>query len=229
MGMNDMSTVRIVGNVFTGNGIGVANYDTVDVDATGNYWGCAMGPDDPNCDQVSTFVLYDPSLTSNPFIVPPVIIPPAGSGGNNGIGIGEPSIVSDNGDRHIQRPCDPPTLTYTLPGDLRLVLSNLCGYSLNSYIVPDTKLPAELPEGAGFVSGLTFTLLKAGDSVAAIPENATVTLSFPLPADVKAQTLSVLFWDPAKGSWVEKEDAKVTNGRLELEADFLGTYVLITR
>lgn len=220
MGMNDMSTVDIVGNVFTGNGIAVANYDQVVVDATGNYWGCTMGPDDPNCDQVTSFVLYDPSLPSNPLIVPP-----GGGGGNSGEGT----------DRHLivpaasQLPCDPPTFTHTLSGDLRLVLSNLCEYSVNADNVTGANLPDKLPDGAKFVSGLAFTLLKAGESVAAIPENATATLSFPLPPNVETQTLSVLFWDPATGSWVEKEDAKVINGRLELDADFPGIYVLISR
>src|SRR4029077_3000604 len=58
-------------NSITGNVVGVDNTTTSDMDAHGNWWGCAAGPPGAGCDTVN-----GPVATSSPLPAPPACPPP---------------------------------------------------------------------------------------------------------------------------------------------------------
>jgi hypothetical protein len=72
-------------------------------------------------------------------------------------------------------------------------------------------LPAELPLGPDFVSGVSLDFSAAegedGEGEDGETENAMVTLSFDIPTGMEGEQFSILYWDPAandgQGDWVE--------------------------
>src|SRR5262249_6841883 len=58
-------------NSITGNAVGVDNTTTSNMDAHGNWWGCAAGPPGAGCDTVT-----GPVDTSSPLPAPPACPPP---------------------------------------------------------------------------------------------------------------------------------------------------------
>src|SRR5262249_14925594 len=68
-GRNAVATAT--NNSITGNVVGVDNTTTSNMDAHGNWWGCALGPGNASCDTVG-----GPVDVSSPLPVPPVCPPP---------------------------------------------------------------------------------------------------------------------------------------------------------
>lgn len=224
-GMTNMANVHINGNVFTGNMYGVYNYDAIDVDATGNFWGCPAGPDDSACDQVSTFVIYDPWLTTNPFVT--------GGGG------GEPP--EDDDDDRILPPlslftfgalafaggplsgeatplsCDTDETTLSV-GGVDVTFSGLCGYDVVLEPVTEDQAQSALDGGGTFLHGVSITILKDGVPVQSLPADAQVIISFPVSEGM------VMQWT---GSWAEV-DSTTAGGRLDVQGG-PGIYIVIDK
>ena len=57
-------------NSIAGNAAGVDNRTAVPVDATQNWWGCTLGPNNPGCDTVNNPVTVDPPFVALPPCVP---------------------------------------------------------------------------------------------------------------------------------------------------------------
>lgn len=219
----DMTAVQITGNVFNDNTLAVANYDTVDVDATGNFWGCPTGPDDPACDQVSDYVIYDPWLEEDPFILPPVVPSDV-----------VPQVVEEK-DRVNRSPatsagfiipvtggltelsCDSEAVTL-LADQTEVTFTGLCGYEVAFDLLTSETLPGKLDQTDRFLLGLHIYLYKDGVVVDEVPVNANVTISYPLIG-------TTMEWNVDNAAWQKIHSDKV-EGRTIVDGN-TGIFILI--
>ncbi len=216
--MIDMTTVHINGNIFAGNGLGVANYDTVDVDATGNFWGCPAGPDDLACDQVTDYVIYDPWLVENPFVVAPVV------GGSNTEtryqATSSDFIIPVTGGELTEISCAAESVTLLLDGQIEVVFTGLCGHEVAFELLTDQSLPGKLDGDGKLLFGLSISIYKDGTSVGELPVNANVTISYP-------QLGTAMEWNAANGAWQEIQGTEA-DGQVKVDAGS-GTYILLEK
>jgi hypothetical protein len=84
------------------------------------------------------------------------------------------------------------------------------------------QLPAALETGT-FGSALKVVLTNEGKDVA----DLAMTLSFPIPADMKDASLVVMFWNGS--SWVEVSGGNVVNGLFVITVNQPGDYVLVAK
>jgi nitrous oxidase accessory protein NosD len=211
--MVDMTDVQITGNVFIGNTLAVANYDTVDVDATGNFWGCSTGPDDPSCDQVSDYVIYDPWLVKDPSVV--VVPPVVEEKERNQTGLPGFIIPVTGGLTELGCESEPMTL---LVDKIQVSFSGLCGYSVAFDILTRETLPGPLDGNNKFLFGLSIYLYKDGTFVSEIPVDANVAISYPTTGMARE-------WNSTTSTWQEIQGTEVL-GHTEVNAAS-GTYILI--
>lgn len=214
--MLNMPGVEISGNVFTGNTLAIANYDTVDVDATGNFWGCPTGPDDPTCDPVSDYVIYDPWLDEDPFIV----VPPVVNDKNhvNRVQVTPPFIIPVTGEL-TEISCETESSTL-LAGEVKVTLAGLCGYQIMLEVLTNEVLPAKLDNGDTLLFGLNINLFKNGTLIDELPADASIVISFPSTGSAMKLNSSVNAWQEIKG--------KDIDGQFEVDAG-PGTFVLVGR
>jgi nitrous oxidase accessory protein NosD len=222
--MVNMAGVEISGNAFVDNTLAIANYDTVDVDATGNYWGCPTGPDDPACDQVSDYVIYDPWLVEDPFIptpLPTVVVPPIVQQKDpvNRFPASSADFIIPVTGGLIEISCDSEALTM-LADQTEITFTGLCGYEVAVELLTNELLPGKLDQGDRFLLGLSIHLYKDGISINELPANAKVTISYPLIG-------TALEWDSVIPAWQESQSNEV-KGRTLVDAGS-GTYVLIEK
>jgi hypothetical protein len=85
------------------------------------------------------------------------------------------------------------------------------------------QLPAALGEGFKFGSSLKVELTEEGKDVT----DLAITLSFPIPADMKDANLAVMFWNGS--AWVEVSGGSVANGFFVITVDQPGMYVLAAK
>ncbi|CAG1002346.1 hypothetical protein ANAEL_03063 [Anaerolineales bacterium] len=216
-GMTDMTAVHINGNVFTGNVLGVANYDAVDVDATGNFWGCPGGPDDPACDQVTTHVIYDPWLVKDPFVTPVnPFVPPVAVEKDTVKRSQSVPLMAGSGEL-AEISCESQSASF-LVGEIKVVFTGLCGYETKLDLLTNELLPAKLDNSYKFLFGLDISLYQDGKPVSELPADANVTISYPA-------TGLVMEWNSTTGDWQEIQAGEV-NGRAEVDAGS-GTFILI--
>jgi hypothetical protein len=109
--------------------------------------------------------------------------------------------------------------------------ANLCGHSAELTEAPEGSLSGALPNGHKFIGGIDIALLQNGNYVNTLPQDASITLSFNLPAGMTGENLVILFWDAAAnggaGAWVEKS-ISVVDGKVTLTiSDMPGTFVLV--
>lgn len=210
--MVDMTAVQITGNVFTGNTLAIANYDTMDVDATGNFWGCPTGPDDPSCDPVSDYVIYDPWLVKDPFVVVPPIVDEKDRNQINFPGF---IIPVTGGLTEIN--CESESVTLFV--DKMLVLfSGLCGYSVAFDILTNETLPGPVDVNEEFLFGLSIYLYKDGTFVSELPVDASVAVSYPMAG-------TALEWNSTTLAWQEIQSLEAS-GHTRVDAAS-GTYILV--
>lgn len=107
----------------------------------------------------------------------------------------------------------------------------LCGY-MAKLSTPGQSQLGDLSSGMTFLKGLTISIEINGSPVEGLPAGAQVTVSFVVPPEAEAKTLSILSWDPAAnngaGGWLEVP-VVVTNGRAEATFDHAGTFVLVMK
>lgn len=214
--MTNMSAVHINGNIFAGNGVGVANYDAEDVDATGNFWGCPTGPDDPACDQVTLYVLYDPWLVKNPFL-PPVVdkVDDEEKGSKKDF---PASLIPVTGGQLTSISCEFETSTLLI-GDIKVIFSGLCGYEVLLELLTYETLPASLNDGEALLYGLNIILFEKGVPVDGLPANAKVIISYPVAG------VPMKWSSSAVNPWLALEGRQVDD-RFEVDVDS-GTFILI--
>jgi hypothetical protein len=85
------------------------------------------------------------------------------------------------------------------------------------------QLPAVLGEGSKFGSALKVELANEGKDV----NDLAITLSFPIPADMKDAKLAVMFWNGS--AWEEVSGGSVVNGFFVITVDQPGNYVLVAK
>jgi hypothetical protein len=111
------------------------------------------------------------------------------------------------------------------------------------------KLPALLPDGVNFISGLDVTLSQGGVPIQVITESGHLKLSFVVPAEQAGKNLVILFWDASTNNWVElpafgsegstslpnngivSEGVQVLDniGQIEVGVNFPGIFVLAVK
>ena len=97
------------------------------------------------------------------------------------------------------------------------------------------QLPASLPTGYRYISGITS--MQAGLSFLSA---GIVKVSFVIPADLLSANLTVLYWDGS--AWVDLSSAtftdgrlvfnrgeKTTNGQYQITTNFSGIFVLVQK
>jgi hypothetical protein len=85
------------------------------------------------------------------------------------------------------------------------------------------QLPGTLGDGFKFGSALKVELTNEGKDV----NDLAMTLSFPIPADMKDAKLAVMFWNGS--AWVEVPGGSVVNGFFVITVDQPGNYVLVAK
>lgn len=94
------------------------------------------------------------------------------------------------------------------------------------------QLPDDLPPGLTFISGMTSSLTGSTGGI--------IKTSFVIPADKLNSILTVLFWDGAAlvdlstavftdGKLVYNRGEKTANGTYQIETNFTGTFILVSR
>lgn len=109
--------------------------------------------------------------------------------------------------------------------------TNLGGYWANLAYLLKEDLPASLPEGYVFVTGMTSTLNDPnGDPVSQLPDNAQITVSFFERAKEDAQEFVILYWNIETETWVELE-ITLENGLIQFNGIDLpgGIFVLAVK
>lgn len=250
----DNPATTVNGNNIVGNAIGVWYDDYFgqggQVDATGNYWGCPNGPDDPACDPVEGNVLYDPFATE------PIVPPPAPGEGTPAPAPAAPAqdylLIRARSGEGYSLSCSYYLTILQLPNGDRVLFYDLCSYGgmLTSRTV--TELPAALPEGATFASAMEVALSRNSQGFEILPNGVDMTISFVIPYELAGKTFSVLYWDPKandnRGGWIElpNKPSKLhpdqpddlrrltvgvhsSNGRVKATLNFTGLFVLLAR
>jgi len=116
--------------------------------------------------------------------------------------------------------------TLELPGgDSIFFDSVLCGYFTGLASELEGTLPAVLPDGSTFVSGLTLNLLLDGELV----DGETFTVSFAIPEGMEGSDFAIMAWDADTDSWVEVGGVSVIDGFVTVTVDYSGTFVLVAR
>jgi hypothetical protein len=132
-----------------------------------------------------------------------------------------------------------------------------CPFEGDSLIeeVNEAGLPAELPLGPEFVSGVSLEF-NATEDEDGKTEDALVTLSFDIPEGMGGESFTILFWDPTandgQGDWVElplaqigvsefplnpddpddtrkSSGVQVVDGKVTVTVNFPGVFVLVAR
>jgi hypothetical protein len=85
------------------------------------------------------------------------------------------------------------------------------------------QLPAGLGDGFKFGSALKVELTNEGKDV----NDLAITLSFPIPADMKDAKLAVMFWNGS--AWVEVSGGSVVDGLYVITVSQPGNYVLVAK
>ncbi len=197
----DESKMIVENNEFSGNTYGLSHYDAEELDATGNYWGCPGGPDDPACDTVvDGNVLYDPWKLISPFFV-------------NKFQIN--SMLS----------CDGPTIL-TLPG-AELTIAERCDVKAMSVPFTQGQLPGSLPDGWDFVSAFGVGFYNGNQDVTMNP-GTSMQVEMVIPPAHYGAEFAILYWDPAASGWVSLP-VEVVDDLVTTATTYGGLFVLVTR
>jgi|GEM_PF-5112789 len=105
-------------------------------------------------------------------------------------------------------------------GDVRGSLNNLCGITVLMSETLEEDLPAELSDEMTFHLGVKITAI-------GLPTGGYIKLYFPVPEDVDAENLVVLFWNETE--WVETLGGEVVDGFLVIKVSEPGVYVLSSK
>jgi hypothetical protein len=214
------SLYGIYNNVFT-------TSQTTYTDATGNWWGDALGPLDPiastdHCglplynasvpaNGVSPCVLYSPWLT---------VVPSSGGAANGRGQSASPAGIPVTGGQQIAIGCDSPSFVLEM-GDMQITFTGLCGYDVILDSLTKEGLPGDLGQGTNFVAGITITLLKAGTVVQTPPAGTNISISFPQPV---GSSPAFMMWD--MNAWIEMTFSEV-GGRLLVDPPKPGTFIVV--
>lgn len=142
-------------------------------------------------------------------------------------GGGVPGLIQVTSGQLVELSCDLAN-TLSLANDSVGFNQTMCGFSAKLSAETSGTLPAALPSGYTFASGLTVNLLKGTDSVQKL-DSGKLTLQFPVPAGMEGKTFVILFWDAAAGKYVEVAGVSVAGGLVQATVDQPGTYILVTK
>jgi hypothetical protein len=118
------------------------------------------------------------------------------------------------------------TSALALPDGQQVIFNQImCGYEASLSQAYMESLPADLPQGSAFVSGLTLNLMKDGALVRWL-DTGTLSLSFAAP---ESAAYAVLFWDAEAGEWMEITPLSIVDGSAIVTVDFTGSFVLVTK
>jgi hypothetical protein len=111
-------------------------------------------------------------------------------------------------------------------GDSVAFSDPLCGFQAELTEEKADVLPAPLPQGLSYGSGLTISLQKDATPFTLLPSPVTNTLSFVIPEEMKDKAFVILYWDPTLkgglGDWVEIPAIIEKNGIVISEPLFEG-------
>jgi len=124
-----------------------------------------------------------------------------------------------------------PSSDVTLSGGDFIRYSGLVGYWAGLAYLSQDELPAALPDGYTFLTGMASTLIDPyGDPVSELPSGAEMLGSFMQQNKAADQEFAILYWDAQASAWVELE--------ITLSGDFVqfasaqlagGTFVLVAK
>jgi hypothetical protein len=105
--------------------------------------------------------------------------------------------------------------------------SNLCNYQSVIDGQPATGLPGNLPDGASFIQGISVNVLKDGAFVNPLPNDASITIEFPVPAGQENSPFLAVVWNGSK--WVEVTGQKSADGFFTITSNLPGTFLMISK
>jgi hypothetical protein len=131
------------------------------------------------------------------------------------------------GGQLIQLPCDTECVTLELPDGSQAEFCGLCDHWVSLSEESEDTIPFDMPDGTSMLKGMTVVLMDPDKVLLdAVPAGATLKLSYPLAAGVKADTLSMYLYDHAKEEWI-KLTAEETLDHLMAYAEWPGTSILV--
>jgi hypothetical protein len=74
---------------------------------------------------------------------------------------------------------------------------------------------------------LTVNVIENGARINSLPNGASITVDFPVPADLADNNLSALFWNGSQ--WVEITGQKTPEGFFTITTTSPGTYLLMSK
>jgi hypothetical protein len=169
-------------------------------------------------------------------------------GGENTILGGENTNTGNN--KNNAPLCENKSLiTLQLPSGDSLMVYCPIGGTLSVNNIGRKGLPAPLPDGMNFISGIDVTLSQGGVPIQIITDSGHLKPSFVVPADRAGKNLVILFWDASTSNWVElpafgsegsaslpnngtvSEGIQVLNniGQIEVGVNFPGIFVLAVK
>lgn len=83
---------------------------------------------------------------------------------------------------------------------IRISFLNLCDQQTTIRSVDLEGLPADLPAGYSFLSGIELDILSKNQSLESLPDGTGIEFDFPIRSQ---GTLAVLYWDETARAWVE--------------------------
>lgn len=211
--------------------------------AVGNWWGSADGPSGAgpgSGDSVTTMVDFAPWLTvpveispceycdtqeedpgkdkppsSTPVLPADLILGPLG-------------IIQVTSGQLVELSFDVANTLSMANGSSVAFGQTMGGFSAKLSAETSGTLPAALPSGYTFASGLTLNLMKGTETIQKL-DSGQMTLQFTVPAGMEGKTFTILFWDAAAGKYVEVTGVSVAGGLVQVTIDQPGTYILVTK
>ncbi|MHC1785365.1 MAG: hypothetical protein AB9891_21895 [Anaerolineaceae bacterium] len=172
-------------------------YNDMDSDGVCQQTNCPQGYSDGDSD--GSCEIVEPDGTDGP-VLP---LGPFVGGGADGAGL----VIPVTGGLMTGLSCTDANTLMLASGNSVAFSAPLCGFDAGLTEEAGDSLPAPLPDGYTFISGMTLNLQKSGTDFGVLPEPVTSTLKFGVPEDLAGKTLAILFWDAAAngglGAWVE--------------------------
>jgi hypothetical protein len=147
-------------------------------------------------------------------------IPTGGGGGGDGDGGGGPlailgaggigggaGLIPVTGGLMVGLSCTDANTLMLPTGDKVVFSAPMCKFMAGLSEENPDALPAPLPDGLIYASGMTLTVQKDATAFEILPDPVTDTISFVVPKELVGKTFVILFWDAAAngglGAWVE--------------------------
>jgi len=136
-------------------------------------------------------------------------------------------IIPVTGGHLVQLSCSTECVTHELPDGSQAEFCGLCDHWVSLSEESEETLPFDIPDGTSMLKGMTVVLMDPEKVfLDAVPAGATLKISYPVTAGVKADALSMYLFDPVKEEWAELTSEEVLD-YLDAYAEWPGTFILV--